>query len=380
MAEEHEVDVAIVGGGPAGTATALALTQRGIATVVLEGSHYDDVRIGETVPPAIKHPLVDLSLWDPFLATEPNPSYANQSVWGTAEIQQQDFIFSPYGSGWHLDRRQFDRMLADTARQRGVRVMTGAKVLAVQPHEQGWLIAGQQSGHPFSVPARFLVDATGRRSTIARKAGRLQHSVDNLIGVVAFLEPESDEAAATNTLLVEAVENGWWYSAPLADGKLVAAYMTDADFLQAEAEKAAFWSDCLRRSNHTQERLRSYQPPSRLTIKPAHTAFMERPAGVNFLAVGDAALAFDPLSAQGIYKALRGATRAATVIAACRDGRNDEAEKYCVELQSEFLRYLERRAAYYGMEGRWPDSRFWQRRRLVASPQPEVTPQIRRDV
>ena len=380
MAEAHGVDVAIVGGGPAGAATALALAQRGIAAVVLEGSQYDDVRIGETVPPAIKHPLVELGIWDQFLATEPNPSYANQSAWGASEIHQQDFIFSPYGSGWHLGRRQFDRMLADAARRRGVPVVTNAKVLAVQPHEQGWLIEGQQSGNRFSFPARFLVDATGRRSTIARKAGRLQHSVDNLTGLVAFLQPESDGVVATNTLLVEAVENGWWYSAPLADGQLVAAYMTDADFVQAEAEKVAFWSDCLRRAGHTRERLRGYPPPSRLAIRPANSAFMERPAGVNFLAVGDAALPFDPLSAQGIYKALRGAIRAAQVIAAGRDGRSDEAEKYCVELQSEFLRYLERRAAYYRMEVRWPDSRFWQRRRPVAPPQPEVMPQTRRDM
>jgi flavin-dependent dehydrogenase len=372
MAEKYEVEVAIVGGGPAGAAAALALAQQGIEATILERSHYDNVRIGETVLPAIKQPLTQLGVWDRFMETEPNPSYANQSVWGTDEIQHHDFILNPYGSGWHLDRGRFDRMLADAARQRGVRVMTGAKVLALLPYGQGWVIEGQQEGIPFSFSARFLVDATGRRSTIARKAGRLQRSVDNLIGLVAFLKPSSDDAVLTNSLLLEAVENGWWYTAPLADGRLVAVYMTDADLLQAKDGKIAFWLNCLQSASYTKERLRQYQAPSKLTIRPANTSLMEEPAGPNFLAVGDAAMAFDPLSSQGIYKALRCAIRAASVIAEYRDGQSGGLEKYCIELQNEFNRYLELRAAYYGMERRWPDSIFWQRRWHITPQQPKL--------
>ncbi|MEN3331543.1 MAG: hypothetical protein V7641_908 [Blastocatellia bacterium] len=373
MTNSHEVEVAIVGGGPSGAAAALALAQLGIEAVLLESTHYDTVRIGETVPPAIRQPLTELGIWERFLETEPHPSYANQSVWGTAEIQHHDFILNPYGSGWHLDRGRFDRMLAEAARQRGVRVMTGARVLSLRPAGQGWTIAGQQEGVPFSFSARFLVDATGRRSTIARKAGRRQRSIDNLIGLVAFLQSSAADVVTTNTLLVEAVENGWWYSAPLADGRLVAVYMTDSDLLPVKGGKLAFWLNCLHHTCLTKQRLRPFQSPAKLTIRPANTSFMEQLAGPNFLAIGDAAMAFDPLSSQGIYKALCGAIGAASVVAEVRNGQSGGLETYAGELHHEFNRYLELRTAYYSLERRWPDSLFWQRRWPIAPPQPEIT-------
>jgi flavin-dependent dehydrogenase len=373
MTNQREVEVAIVGGGPAGAAAALALAQLGIEAVLLESTRYDTVRIGETVPPAIQQPLTQLGVWHRFMETAPNPSYANQSVWGMAEIQHQDFILNPYGSGWHLDRRRFDHMLADAARRGGVRVMTGANVLSLEARNPGWVIAGRQDGVPFSFPARFLVDATGRRSTIARKAGRQQRSIDNLIGLVAFLQSSADEVVTTNTLLLEAVEHGWWYSAPLADGRLVAVYMTDADLLPVKSGKLAFWLNRLHHTSFTKQRLRPFQSPSKLTIRPANTSVMGQPAGPDFLAVGDAAMAFDPLSSQGIYKALRGAIRAAKVIAECRNGNGGELEAYAGELRKEFNGYLELRADYYGLERRWPDSLFWQRRWQPAPSPPKIT-------
>jgi Dehydrogenases (flavoproteins) len=373
MTDKPEVEVAIVGGGPAGAAAALALAQRGIEALLLESTHYDTVRIGETVPPAIQQPLTQLGVWHHFMETAPNPSYANQSVWGTAEIQHHDFILNPYGSGWHLDRGRFDSMLAEAARQRGVRVMTGAQVLSLHPYGAGWVIEGQQEGSPFSFFVRFLVDATGRRSTIARKIGRQQRSIDNLIGLVGFLKPSSDDVVQTNSLLLEAAENGWWYSAPLADGRLVAVYMTDADFMQGKGEKLAFWLTCLQSAAYTKKRLQPYQTPSKLSIRPANTSWMEQPAGPNFLAVGDAAVAFDPLSSQGIYKALRGAIRTAEIIAEVRDGQHGGLETYALELRNEFNQYLELRTAYYRLETRWPDSLFWQRRWQIAPQRPEIT-------
>ena len=96
----HSVDVVIVGGGPAGAATALALVGHGLEVAVVERSCYDTVRIGETVGPWISK--VSSSSWasgSAFLPTLHNPSHAVHAVWGSAAVSHQDFICHPYGVG-----------------------------------------------------------------------------------------------------------------------------------------------------------------------------------------------------------------------------------------------------------------------------------------
>jgi len=74
------VDVLVVGGGPAGTATALALRRYGFNVVVLERSDYKNTRIGETLLPAIREPLVNLGLWELFLSDSHLPSFGIHSA------------------------------------------------------------------------------------------------------------------------------------------------------------------------------------------------------------------------------------------------------------------------------------------------------------
>jgi 2-polyprenyl-6-methoxyphenol hydroxylase-like FAD-dependent oxidoreductase len=100
------VDVIILGGGPAGTATALALTQSGYAVTVLERSRYESARIGETLPPDARRPLVELGIWKQFLADGHIESPGIAAAWGRSELYHNDFIVNPYGPGSHLDRRR----------------------------------------------------------------------------------------------------------------------------------------------------------------------------------------------------------------------------------------------------------------------------------
>ena len=374
MAQMQVADIVIVGGGPSGAATALSLAREGLVVSLLERTRYDEVRIGETVAPAIRRPLGELGVWEDFLAANHNPSHANRSAWGTPEIEYQDFIFSPYQMGWHLDRRQFDRMLADAAKERGARVITGTRMISVCQTADGWEVEGQCADQTISVKASYLVDATGRSSTIARKLGHRRLSHDRLIGLVGFLTPDSDAVQTDNNLLLEAVEDGWWYSVPLHDGRMVAVYMTDSDLLQsADSDGVEFWSHQLQSTRHTRQRLRGYRAPTQVIIRSANSSILEQPSGPGFIAVGDAAMAFDPLSSQGIYKALLSGIRAAEAIIADRAGRKEAFDEYADELRKEFDEYLELRAAYYRMEVRWPDSVFWQQRQRIDPKRVRIT-------
>ena len=167
--------------------------------------------------------------------------------------------------------------------------------------------------------------------------------------------------------LVEACADGWWYSAWLPDARLMAVYMTDADLLpRARATWPAFWQAQLRQTIHTRERLRGGAAPAALRVAAANSARLDCVSGSNWLAVGDAALSFDPLSSQGLLQALASGLRAGEAIHRCLAGEAAALNEYANQTEKLADNYARLRAAYYGRERRWPQSVFWQRRHTAA--------------
>ena len=129
-------DIVVAGGGPAGSAAAVDLSRRGfhvalIEAALIEQSSYDDFRVGETLPPEIRVSLTKLGIWEQFLATDFLESYGIRSAWETPFARHRDFIFNPYGCGWHVDRARFDAMLACAAARAGAELLTPARITGV---------------------------------------------------------------------------------------------------------------------------------------------------------------------------------------------------------------------------------------------------------
>src|SRR4030095_4615867 len=97
-------DVARVGGGPAGSATALSLRAHApsLSVILIEASDFDACRIGETLPPPVRTVLEHLQTWDEFCALGPREVYGTTSVWGQPVPSDNDFIFMPANTGWHV--------------------------------------------------------------------------------------------------------------------------------------------------------------------------------------------------------------------------------------------------------------------------------------
>src|SRR5690349_9257845 len=96
----HDAAVLIVGGGPAGLATAMELARRHISSVVVERSSYDDLRIGEHLTPAGVLQLKALNLGLP--AHLHSPSAGVIAYWGSETANYMDYFLHPGQRGLNL--------------------------------------------------------------------------------------------------------------------------------------------------------------------------------------------------------------------------------------------------------------------------------------
>jgi flavin-dependent dehydrogenase len=347
-------DVLVAGGGPAGSTAAMALCRSGWSVALVEEDDYKSFRVGETLPPMIRPKLATLGVWERFLECEPLESYGIQTAWETAMPRRQEFIRNPYGCGWHVERARFDGMLATAAAAAGAELVVSARVSSCRrgPEEQ-WLLECTRNGTSLTLSGRLLVDATGRRALLAGRLGAHPQAADRLIGAVALSERHETE----QWTLIEAIEQGWWYSAPLPGERTVFACMTDADLW-----KEAKWQELLKSAPLTFQRAGGTELPPPLAIVSAATLIRRPVTGPGWLAVGDAALAYDPLSGQGVLKSMDTGSRGASALARHLDGDPSGLAEYESWVEAAYREYLATRSQFYGSVQRWPASRFWKRR------------------
>ncbi|MEX2498514.1 MAG: FAD-dependent monooxygenase [Wenzhouxiangellaceae bacterium] len=371
--------IAIVGAGPAGCATALALAAAGVdgVTVIEAGGDSTRPRIGESVSPEFARLLDRLGLLAAFRAQGHSPCHGSCSSWGDDRLGFNDFIVSPHGHGWHLDRMAFDRLLLDRTRATGVRVLTETRLHDARRESSGrfCLTLHAAGGKVVTLQADQVVDAGGVQALLASRLGARKRLDDRLVVLSALLAPDNDEHAPRQTLL-EACEYGWWYAARVPDGRWMVALATDADAMRARGlAQPASWYRHLRSTRHLGPGLLPRtQAPAGIDRWLAASSLLQPCAGPGWLAVGDAASCYDPISAHGLYKALETGLAAAQAIVGTIVGTTVETiaapPSSCTAAIGDYVRSVERgyddylagRRHFYALERRWPDAPFWRLR------------------
>jgi len=359
----NNFDVAVIGGGPAGTSLAISLEQKGLKVLVAERSGYQGWRAGEILSPKAIIPLSKLEIMDALKSTPHIASQAIHALWGSSEPVQNHFILNPYGTGWHLDRRKFDSALASAAEDLGATIMRGYRYISARRSGR-WKVTLRNASCTLNIEAKLLVDATGRLCQVARGRGARAIYYDQLIALVGIITPESLEESIEYVLTLEAMENGWWYMVPLPSGKVVAVFMTDRDvFVNSHVDPTAYWLNMTRQSPMLSKLLERYHLENNVMIRNAGTFCLDRMAGPGWLAIGDAACTFDPLAGNGILKAIQsGIDSSLAILRSDLDDDHNRFADYVQSVKSRFNNYLIQRCRNYQTEKRWPQSPFWHRR------------------
>lgn len=353
-------DIAIMGGGPAGTACAISLRlnfpQWQVA--VFEGSDYCRPRAGEVLPAHAVPLLRQLRIPLETLSESSLVAEEVASAWGGHGLVEQHHLFSGSGAGLHLDRNAFDRNLS------GVADALGATVHCNTPFQLASRIAGKWHialGGRKDCQARFVIDATGRSGAFARSQGARFRRFDRLTAYSRFFDRLP---ASEHRTVVEACPLGWWYTAPLPYGRRVVSLLTDADLGRAaRLPDREAWDRSLRRTRHVAALLHEDAQPVGATVASASSGLLNCFGQEGWLATGDAAASCDPLAGQGITSALRSGILASYAAADALSGNGPTGlHRYEAILQAQFAGFRRMHRAHYARESRWQDQPFWQRR------------------
>lgn len=256
------------------------------------------------------------------------------AAWGSAMPDERDFTANPYGCGWHVDRDRFDAMLCEAAVRAGV------------------LIVEEE------MPARFLIDATGRA------AGERVYE-ERTVAIVVELSRGADKQDLRTT--VESWERGWWYTSPIPQGGMMAMLFLDAeDYRRNGVVLGEALADC----PLTQQRVEG-EELARSKVVAADSSIRrslrgECSSAEQWMAVGDSAASYDPLSGWGVGKALSQSALAADAVGQWLRGDPSGLVDYEARVRLEYQAYASQRRAYYELERRWPQSEFWRKRRRTS--------------
>ncbi len=372
MKPELVTEICVVGGGPAGAAIARQLAQLGHQVCLVEKAPFPRAHIGESWPPSI---LPVLDLLDLRQIVESAGFYRPQSAfirWSTHLPFEKPYDPEP---GFLVDRGRFDQLLLEVAQAAGVRLLQPAA--AGRPQHLGsnqWTLPVRTSEGKTTIQAQFLINATGKHSAFGRNLE--QHAVTTL----ALYGYWQETAFQPGESFVEAGANEWFWGAALPDGTFNAAVFLDTQRYAAARprQRTAWYRSLLAQSPLLKNCLEGYLTES-VRVCDASFYLAPNPIGQDWLKVGDAAFAIDPLSAQGVQMALLSAFQGsiATHTLLTQPEKTEAVDSfYRHKLQETVTRSKAAAAYFYAAQNVYPPSPFWQQRsQPPAMAQPDPWPQ-----
>lgn len=354
-------DVVVAGAGPAGAVATCLLARAGLSVLICDPrlgfGPKEPAKPGEALPGAATRLLQAYGLPLPETSGCHTPIGGNISAWGYPEPIYRDFVNEPDGLGWRLDRSAFEAELVAAASAAGVTTLSQL-ISAVVREGNAWKLETRDGAE---WRATWLVDATGRAASVARRLGATRRRDESLVAVIG--RARSDPGYRLNRTIVETTPLGWWYAALLPHGGPVFMLHTLRDEAARLVCRPEQWRAELALTTHVAAAFPGAVFDEPLRAHEACGAWLDPIHGPGWVACGDAASSFDPAAAQGIFNALWAGVEVGGAIAAAMRGNLEPLHAYVARIAEIRRIYRERLLTHYASEQRWPDAPFWRERR-----------------
>ncbi len=343
-------DVAIIGGGPAGSTAAALLAAAGRSVVLFEKERFPRFHIGESLLP------FNLDLFRRLGVLEALEGRFIEK-WGarlfssdgsiTRYIEFQKGLVPGHPRAFHVLRSEFDALLLENARKKGAEVHEAAAVVEAHPsHKDGCeLTVRSEGGRIERHRARFLLDGSGRDAFVASRR-RLRSMTPHLKKAAVYAHYEGvvrDEGPAAGDIILVILQDGWFWLIPLPDQKASVGLVMEGSTLKSLALpperllEEALASCPAARARMTQAR----------RISPVYSASdysyqCREVAGDGYLLLGDAAAFIDPVFSTGVWLAMSSAEMASdTLHAALGSGSGSLSPARFADYERKVRRHLQ---------------------------------------
>jgi len=357
-----ELDVLIVGGGPAGSAAATLLAGWGHRVAIVERPAAARHPVAESIPPSAKKTLSAVGLLNAVDAAGFQSWTGNTVWWADAEPRVE--TFAPGEFGYQVERGRFDALLRGVAAHAGAAIRHG---LVRDVEDDGTAIV-DVDGATTRIAARFVLDCSGRAGVIARKGLRQMAPSLRTVALSCVWRADTPWPVAERTqTLVASHADGWAWSVPLDDGIRHVTVMVDPE--RTRLTRGASALDVYRAELAKVRPFAPWLGAASLAGGPwgadASAYAARHYSGPRFLLVGDAGAAIDPLSSFGVKKTLASAWLAAIAVntAIRTPAMRDEAFAFFDRREHDVHRAFQRQSANFAVEASAGNHHpFWQAR------------------
>jgi flavin-dependent dehydrogenase len=314
-------DVAIIGGGPAGSTAAALLARAGRRVIVFEREKFPRFHIGESLLPFSMKAFTRLGLHEKFLRAGFIKKYGGEIMGACSDNGTKFYFKDGYRSqtdyAYQVTRGDFDKMLLDHARESGAEVHEETAVDGVEFSNDSVKLAVRSNGGSHSIRARYLVDASGRTSVLGRQF-KIKKTYDHLQKLSIFAHYDgvwrAEGIDGTLTVLIRAVDR-WFWLIPLTSERTSVGVVLDSEtFRKSKLSAEDFLEQALAEQPTIAKRMANARRVSKVYVEADFSYRSAHLHGDRWLLTGDAAGFIDPIFSSGVFLAVFSGEKCADVL------------------------------------------------------------------
>ena len=304
-------DVAIIGGGPAGSTAAALLARAGRRVVLFERERFPRFHIGESLLPFSMKAFTRLGLHEKFSRAGFMKKFGGEIIGACAETGTKFYFKDGYRSqtdhAYQVPRGDFDKVLLDHAVECGAEVHEQTSVSRVEFSEDTVELGTNPNGLSRAIRARYVIDASGRTSILGRQF-KIKKTYDHLQKLSIFAHYDgvwrAEGIDGTLTVLIRAIDR-WFWLIPLSAERTSVGVVLDSEiFRKSKLSAGEFLEQALAEQPIIAKRMANAQCRSQVYVEADFSYRSARLHADRWLLAGDAAGFIDPIFSSGVFLAV----------------------------------------------------------------------------
>ena len=315
-------DVAIIGGGPAGSTAATLLARAGRRVLVCEREKFPRFHIGESLLPISMRTFTRLGVHEKFEQAGFLRKYGGEMASACSDEGVKFYFKDGYRakteSSYQVPRAEFDHVLLTHAVENGAEVREETAIKKVEFFEDRAELQLQGKNEALEkISARYVIDASGRHSVLGNHF-KLKETYPHLQKISIFAHYEGVEADAGRdgslTRQLRATDRWFWYVPLPNDRASIGVVLDTALYKRTKKTPEDFLTEALAEQPFLARRMTHAHRVTPVYASADFSYRQSRLTGDRWMLAGDAAGFIDPVFSSGVFLALLAGEQCADIL------------------------------------------------------------------